>query len=93
MRAIASRLRRLEERLGPQVANVDAGGAKERILEKIARMAERRGSGEDLFPEPTLESVQQRLQEWVRGYRERTEIHSQPNSPAARYVGSGKRFR
>jgi hypothetical protein len=76
MRAIASRLRRLEDRLGPRISNVDAGGAKERLLEQLGRMAERRGSAEDSGPAPTLESVQQRLQEWVRAYRERREIHS-----------------
>jgi len=69
MNAITRRLRRLEERHRPEVSDVVAVGAKERLLEKIARMAER--SAEDSGPAPTVESVKQRLAEWVRASRER----------------------
>jgi hypothetical protein len=53
----------LEERLGPEVSDVDAV--------KLARIWQTAEGGEDPGPTPTVESVKQRLAEWVRDSRER----------------------
>ena len=74
MKTIIRRLRKLEDRLRPQVETEDEWSAREELIKRIEGIAVRMRSA-GLVPEsgPAVEAARQRIDEWLRTWRQSTE--------------------